>query len=91
MHGLSNTKCWWGLLKWSDADCSTVYVIETDDEELIKKLLKLKGRKRLLVEIYDEKTYAALVRHYKDRIRTYKVEKGLNQGVHFDYLSFLFT
>ena len=75
MHGLSNTKCWWGLLKWSDADCSTVYVIETDDEEVMRRLMRLNVRKRLTLEIEDSKLFAVLVRHYGKKIRVYKVEK----------------
>ncbi|BAB66384.1 hypothetical protein STK_13245 [Sulfurisphaera tokodaii str. 7] len=57
------------------------YLVEAEDEKVIEKLLKLKARKRLLVEVHDEKVYAALRRHYKNKIRVYKVEKSLNPDV----------
>ncbi|BFI75394.1 hypothetical protein [Sulfurisphaera ohwakuensis] len=58
-----------------DADCDIVYIIETDDEEVIEKLMRLQVKKKLTLEIEDSKLFAVLKRHYKDKIRVYKVEK----------------
>ena len=63
------------LLINADADCSIMYIIETDDEELIKKFLKLSGRKTLTLEVNNSKLVAALKRHYGKKIKVYKVEK----------------